>query len=292
MGGPMGPPMGGPPMGGHMGMPPMQSGMAPAVGQSGLYDPSGSSAVSVPKKSNVGIIVGIILLLAAGGGIAAFVLLGNKDKDKKNDAAGSGSDRSGQVASNGSSGSSGGGEQPDHQAGGNPDKATTPDAAVADKPDPDNSGSAGSNADSGSGGGGSADTGSGGTSVTPAAETIDVLLITNADVFEVWEGGKKVFDGPDNLPITKGTPRTVTLKSKGFKDKTITVDGKTRKLKTKLTRIPGQTGTTSTNTNTGGTNAGKMDCTKKIVDGSNAACRKQYCKAHPDVAICETLDDE
>jgi eukaryotic-like serine/threonine-protein kinase len=285
------PPMHGGP---HMHGGPMQSGVAPAVGQSGLYDPSGSSHVSVPKKSNVGVVIAIIVLLAAGGGIAAVVVLGG-GKDKKNDAAGagSGSDANGLVATNSTGSGSAGGAEPHDKgsaAAATPDKVATPDAGAPDKVEPDQ---AGSGSGTGSAGGTTPDaTGSGGTSATPAAQTIDVLLITNADVFEVWEGGKQVLVGPDNLPITKGTPRTVTLKAKGFKDKTITVDGATRKVKTKLARVPGQTTTTTTtNTNTG-TGAGKMDCSKKIVDSKSPQCRKQYCSAHPGVPICETLDDD
>src|SRR5262249_27577971 len=142
--------------------------------------------------------------LAVGGGVAAFVIVSNSEKgDKKPDnpiitkdtpdAAVVATAKDAAIATN----------PPDATVA-----ATTPDArdVVAEPKD------AGLTLP---------------TDASVVASSLPVLLMDkNGVAFEVYEGGKKVLDGPDNLDIVPGTPRTITIKSRGFKDKQITVDVK------------------------------------------------------------------
>jgi hypothetical protein len=271
----------------------MPSGPSAALGSSGMYDPSGSN-VTVPKKSNAGIIIALVILLAAGGGIAAFVVLGKKDDKGATANSGGGSDSGSQVAVNDKG--SGTAETPDKGSAADVGGTT----GSSDTPNTDGSGAAGSGDKANTGSGG---TGSGGdTVVQPAVKTIPVLLVANAAVFEVFEGDKKVIDGPDSVDISEGTPRTFTIKANGFKDKTVVVDGKQKRFTIKLTKAPKQsTGGTKPNTggnthSTGGNTTPppppRMDCSKTIQDPSSATCRMQYCKAHPNDQRCAVLDDD
>src|SRR5262249_55901157 len=54
---------------------------------SGPYYPG--SDVHLKKKSNLGLVIGLLVVLAAGGGIAAFVVLGSKDNKGGGDGSGS-----------------------------------------------------------------------------------------------------------------------------------------------------------------------------------------------------------
>ena len=51
----------------------------------------------------------------------------------------------------------------------------------------------------------------------------------------------------DTEDVVPGAPRTVILKAKGYKDKTVVLDGTKKKLSVKLDRVPGSsTGNTGT----------------------------------------------
>src|SRR5262249_33949201 len=79
---------------------------------------------------------------------------------------------------------------------------------------------------SGSDGGSSGSSGS--ETQTPGVKPIEVAVFTSpyVDEFEIWEDGKKVQNGTEDLAIVPGTPRKIVIKAKGFKDsKVITVDG-------------------------------------------------------------------
>lgn len=292
-----GPPLYAPGPGQSQPMSPHTGGMTGApLAQSGMYDPASSSVVNVPKKSKTGMIVALLILLAAGGGIAAVVVLGSKDKKADLNAAGSGSAEV--VADTGSAG----GTTPDQgSAAIVPDKGS---AAVVPVPDKGSAavvdtGSAGatdqgSAANSGSAGGTVPTTdGSGGGSastVVDSPKTTTVFLVTNAVVFDVYEGDKKLMTGPDAIEVVPGVPRKLTLKAAGYKPATVTVDGKTKKVMTKLARD--RTATTTTNTGGHTTTPAKQDCTHKILDAGSEACRKQYCGAHKNDPRCATLDDD
>ncbi len=243
---------------------------------SGLYDPN-ASVVNVPKKGKAGMIIAIVAVLAVGGGIAAFVAMSNKKKQ----AAGEGS----QIASTDGSGSAGSSVLAGGSDSGKPDtwgaggSAVVPDAG-SDKPAVD-AGEAGS---SGSGPNDVGSAGSGSATVPPPAvdagveapAAVSVLLMTkNGVAFEAFEDGKRIFEGPDNLSIVPGTPRTLVIKAKGFKDKTLVVDGKTKKVSIKLDRAPGQT-----------TTVPKVNCSSRIVDPTSKTCVAQFCASNPDDLKC------
>jgi serine/threonine-protein kinase len=237
--------------------------MTPPAGMvgspSGLYDPASSSVV-VPKKSKAGLIIAILVLLAAGGGIAAFVLLSKKDDGPKNPA---GSDTVA-VTDKGSAvtGSAGG-------------------SALPAGKDPWNNSGGSDTVKTGS------DTGSATTPIThdtppPPSDQIPVAIFTQPDVpFEVWENGVKVQDGSDDVMVEPGTSRHLVLKAKGYKDKTVIVDGKKKKMAVKLDRVAGAHPPTPPTPP-----AGHKDCTNSILDPSDARCRKQYCAGHEDDPNC------
>ena len=234
----------------------------PSPSSSGLYDPSGS-AVTVPKKSKVGLIVAIVTLLAVAGGIVAIVLVTSKKKE------GGGEDGPGsQVAGNGT-GTAGGSdpprETPDASTGGTvpatvdaadvavtvdaAEPAVTPDAADVVPPPAD---------------------------AAPEKPMVAVkLTVKGGGFFDVFDGDVRVLEGPGDLQIPEGETRTVTIKAKGFKDKTVTLDTKKKRLQIRLDRIAsGHVGDRP--------DPPKLDCSKRMVDPANAACKKQYCDLHPD----------
>jgi eukaryotic-like serine/threonine-protein kinase len=264
---------------------------------SGVYDPS--SSIVVPKKHNVGIIVAILILLAAGGGIAAVVLLGGSKDTKQDDVAGLGSNVV--VATNtGGDTANTGTDTPD---------IGTPDTKTPGTDPPDN-GSAGGEV--GSGGPVNLNAGSdtpldakdadpnhepGDTVVPEAPKGVDVMLVvSNVTRFEIWDGTTLLGEGPDRVVVPKGVQRTVTIKAKGFKDKPVVLDGKQKRVTTKLVRALGQTTTTTTtntNTNTNTTpTPPKLDCSREILKPDSAACRRQYCASHKNDARCLTIDDD
>jgi serine/threonine-protein kinase len=268
-----------PPSGGHQhpymtppGMQVVPSGGVGAISgsPSGMYNPAGSSSVAVAKKSSMGLIIGILALLAVGGAVAAFVLL--SQKDDKGGGGGSGS----QVASNDPGGSgSQGGTTPgsDHGTTRGSDHGTTPgsDHTVA------------ATIDAGADHAVAIDAA---PVAPPPVEAESVLVMTKPYIatFEIWENGTKVIDGPDNVEITPGTPRTFVLKAKGFKDKSVTIDGVKKKLTVSLDRIPGSTHTTVTNVPQP---PGHPDCSASVKDPKDKHCVAQYCDKHAGDPRCE-----
>jgi serine/threonine protein kinase len=252
-----------------------QSGPSPALSpsQSGLYDPSGS-VVAAPKKSKAGLIIAIALILAVGGGIAAVVLLGGKKDDKGGDGSGS------QIA----------------EGSGSQNIVTPPPDLGSAKDPPPDQGSAGvgtgsDQANAGSGatndqGSGNQGSGEGSATVPPPVETIDVAVFTQPFVneFEIWEGGKRLQSGDEDLAITPGTPRTIVVKAKGFKDsKPTVVDGKKNRVRVKLQAQGGGTKPPDpTNTKPPG-----IDCSATIKDPKNKKCIAQFCASHTDDPRCD-----
>ena len=275
---------------------PPASGTGPvpqASSGSGLYgSAASSSAVVPPKKSSAGVIIAIVALLAVGGGIAAFVVMSNKDD--KGQTPGDGS----QVAAGG--GDAGAEVAIDAAAGTLPtpidaatttnatvDAATTtnvtPDAATvepavdasvatvqqdaAPEPTPD-------------------------AAVATGPETISVELVTASNVkFEIWEGGQKIGEGPGTFELPKGTKKKVTLKAKGYKDQSVTIDGKKKAVAVSFAKLPNQTNTNPNGNTT--TNPPPPKCSGTAADLKSSApkgCGTIYCKSHPTDARCETYE--
>ena len=244
--------------------------------QPGLYDPS-ASVVTVGKKGNTGLIIAILVVLLAGGGIAAFVVMNNKDGGGTTNGSGSGSG-SALVATNYGSGSA---------------KELGSGSAVVEHHD----GSAGSAVIATTGSDGSAATvhhdgsGSGSSTATLGPPPVDVVIDANVAKFDVLEGGVPVLNGI--VAVRPGEPHTITVKAKGYKDKTLTVDGTQGRVKVALepvkgTTIPPHQGSAATTNTHNGSNATHnpppgVDCTNTVVNMSST-CRKQYCEHHPDDA--------
>jgi len=241
-----------------------------AASASGVYP--GASGVVPGKKSSLGLVIAILAVLAVGGGIAAFVVLNNNKKDDSTARANPGS----QVASNdkgsdttahqGSDGTAQhGSANPVAVDAGTPavtsDAAETPMAVVdagatapIDTPDP------------------AVDAGV----IAPKAMTVQ-LAASNVTAFEIWENGKKILDGPDAIEVPEGATRTVLIKARGFKDKTVVVDTKQRKVKITLSRIPGVVVTPPPT----------PGCANAILEPKNKACIAQYCRNHASDIRCD-----
>jgi len=132
--------------------------------------------------------------------------------------------------------------------------------------------------------------GSAGSAAIPAPQPLDILIETKPYVgeFAVVEAGKKLFDGPDNIQITPGTPRTVVIKRAGYKDKTVTIDGKTKKLVVSLERIPDAGHPTVPIIHA--PPPGHPDCSSVVKDPKDKHCRAQYCAGHASDPNCDLQD--
>jgi hypothetical protein len=130
-----------------------------------------------------------------------------------------------------------------------------------------------------------------GSNTPPPAEVVQVpLFAKNGVAFEVFENGTKVLDGPDNLEVPKGEKRTVVIKARGYKDKTIVVEGTKKKVQISLDRLP-RTPVTPVNPDQGSGHATPpaLNCTSTILDPKNKACVSQYCAMHPKDDNCDFL---
>ena len=238
---------------------------------SGLYDPN-ASVVNVPKKSKTGLIIALVAVVAVAGGIVAVVLLSNKKPTEQ--VAGKGTDDDDDDDDGSDKGSGGGGVIPDKGS-----NKKTPDAGVAvsdiDAKIDDGSGGSSSvppplDIDAGVAPPPQVDAGV----VAPTATVVLLKLKSNGS-FTAWENGRQILVGPGNLKVIPGERRTITLKAKGFKDKTITVDGNKEEVVTKLDKEKPDA-----------PDLPKLDCSKKVVDVKNAACRKQFCTHNPSNPTC------
>jgi hypothetical protein len=283
-----------PPMTGPFGIGNAQSAAIAAAGPSGAQhiSASGSAIYPAPRKSKLGMILAIVAVLAVGGGVAAMVVVnGNKDPGK---GSGSGS----QIASNDpGSGSSkvvevggrdagsatvaqNGSDHPlagsDHPAAGSDHPAAGSDAGSNHAGSGTGSEQAGSDVESHHG----SDAGS---NTPPPVEVVHVpLFARNGVAFEVYENGVKLFDGPDNLEVPKGEKRTVVIKARGFKDKTIVVEGSKKKVQFSLDRLAVNNGSGSGHV----LPPPGPSCATAIVDPASKACVAQYCAKHPDDSKC------
>ncbi len=252
-----------------------------SASQSGLYDPSGS-VVSVPKKSKAGMFVAIAVLLAVGGGIAAVVVLGG-DKKTKDNGGGSGS----QIVDKGSSDKTDV-TTPDHGSGAGTgsqvvqnDHGSASDQVGSGAQANNGSGSAAPTNDQGSGNQGS---GEGSATLPTNPDSIEVAVFTEPFVndFEIWEAGKKVQNGDEDLAVAPGTPRTIVVKAKGYKEsKPTVIDGKKKRVRVKLAALGGATKPPDTTKPPG------IDCAASIKDPKNKKCIAQFCASHPDDMRCD-----
>jgi eukaryotic-like serine/threonine-protein kinase len=235
------------------------------------FDPSTAGSSGVKKSSSTGLIIAILaLLLVGGGGAAAFLLLGGGKSD-------GGSPADAQVAE---------AKTPDAAAAGDvtpppvtPDAATavtpvTPDAASEPPPiTPD-------------------------AATIPKIEGVEVqIYLKNGGAFEAFEDGSKIFTGPDRITITPGQPRTIVLKAPGFKDRTVTIDGKLPRLEIRLERVhvtpppcPATPCASGQVCEAGKckapTTPPRLDCSNAILQPRNKDCVAQYCARHAAEPIC------
>jgi hypothetical protein len=266
----------------------------------------------MPRKSKAGLIVAMVAVLAVGGGVAAFVVASNKGNGPGSGAGGPGTGQGtgqgtgpgtgqgtgsssglgSQIASNGKGSDAGSGRVIAGTDGSAAVRDGSGSAAGSDAKGSNsasNLGSGHAGSDSGSGHAGSnveINNGSdAGSNTPPPVEVVQVLLFArNGVAFEVFENGTKLFDGPDNLEVPKGEKRTVVIKARGFKDKTMVVEGKKKRVQFSLQRIavPDGGGSAHVTAPPPGPN-----CTSAIVDPKSKACVAQYCAVHPeDEAKC------
>ena len=251
------------------------SGSAPIVATSisGVYPgaPVGGG------KSKAGLIAAVLAVLAVGGGIAAFVVVSGKSSGK---GSGSGSDGSGSTG-HGSNLAVYDASLPDGTA----IAVTLPhDSSTGSDPSGAGSdGSMGSNVEP------NTPPDAGGNS-PPPVEVIQVpLFAKNGVAFEVFENGTKVLDGPDNLEVPKGEKRTLVIKAKGYKDKTIVVEGTKKKVQFSLERLPRVPVPTDQGSGHVAPPPPGPNCTSTIVDPKSKACIAQYCAMHPKDDNCDFL---
>jgi len=282
------------------------SGSAPIVAASSGVYAGGSvypgASINAGKKSKAGLIIAVLAVLAVGGGVAAFLVVNNQDHGKVPDNGsqiasndpGSGDHGSNRVTHDGSArdGSAGVGTLPHDGSG-----AATPGSnAVGSDGSGSNPGSNHAGTDPGSDHPGSdveSHNGSDGGSNTPLpVEVVPVPLFSrNVGAFEVFENGTKVLDGPDNLEVPKGEKRTVVIKAKGYKDKTLVVEGTKKKVQFSLERLP----RVPVNPDQGSGHVEspppppRLNCTSSILDPKNKACVSQYCAMHPKDDNCDFL---
>ncbi len=282
---------------------PMQPGPSRSVGAvsaspSGTYDPAAS--VIAPKKGKGGLIAAIVVVLALGGGAAAFVVWNNGRGAAT--PPGSGSQvaiKGGLVGSNHVT-TAPVANPPVTDPGPGPG-STHPQTVVTD-----GSGSAVAVAPAGSGTATPPPAGSGTT--VPAGEPhMDVFVETKPFVekFEIWENDKKV-DDDDTLTIAPKSRHDYVLKAKGFKDTKFTVDGTAKKVVVAVARLPGPKivpiippGPGSGSPGHPGPGSAAVlpppppppppqhpDCSQRLKDHRDPACRKQFCATHPDFPAC------
>jgi len=250
-----------------------------AASSSGVY--TGAPA----QKSKTGLFVAIVAVLLVGGGIAALAVTGGKR------GGGTGAGSGSQVAAAGSSQGASAAGHP-----GSAGSATAAGSAAAhdgagsgpaggdrgdrgDRGDPGQRGSAGE----------SAEIPDRGSNAPPPAEVVLVPLFARSTAtFEVYENGAKLFDGPDNLEVPKGGERTVVIRARGFKDKTLVVQGVKKRVQFSLDRLPSSGAGPSHDHDRDPASPiprpeppQAPNCASALVDPKNQACVTQYCAAHP-----------
>jgi len=246
------------------------SGSAPIVAtpSSGVYP----GVPAAGGKSKAGLIVALLAVLAVGGGIAAFVITSGKTPGK---GPGSGSD---------GSGSTGHGSNLAVYDASVQDGTAIAVTLPHDGPDPSGTGSGSMDANV------EPNPPDAAGNTPPPVEVVQVpLFARNGVAFEVFENGTKVLDGPDNLEVPRGEKRTLVIKAKGYKDKTIVVEGTKKKVQFSLERLPHVPVPTDQGSGHVSPPPPGLNCTSTIVDPKNKACVAQYCAMHPKDDNCDFL---
>jgi hypothetical protein len=269
--------------------------MVVSAGSSGVY-------ANPAPKSKLGIIIAIVAVVLVGGGVAAFVVVnhrggggnGSGSQIAGNDGSGSSQHGSARDGSSGTAGSGGSGIIA-RLGSGSADSGsnTTRDGSGSDATDHKGSDNVGGTLGSDSGSGQQ-------SNLPPPVEVVLVVLSSrSASSFEVFEGDRKLFDGPEALEVPKGGTRTVLIKARGFKDKTLTIKADKKAGKFVLDRVPGSRpgpgSGSSSNQGSGSTHViippppppPQIDCTSRLVDPTNKACRDQFCPTHKDHDKCQ-----
>jgi serine/threonine protein kinase len=226
--------------------PPPYASQPSAASQTGTgYSDPGSSMLVPAKKSKTGLFAVLFLLFAGGGGAAWYFLAGpGKSSSSAGTGSGSGSGSTEPIAVVAV-------DAPDRVIPTVADAAIEPtmiDATVEAASPPD--------------------------AVPVVVPSVDHVLvkIEGNGKFEIFDEDTLVAEGPENVEVTVGTPRRLTLKAKGFKDQTVEVSSEKSTWAFKLERVKSTTADIKP----------KLDCRNQVLDPLNAACRKQFCKGHPD----------
>ena len=126
-----------------------------------------------------------------------------------------------------------------------------------------------------------------GSGEAPPSDAIEVAVFTEPFVndFEIWENGKKLQDGDEDLAVSPGTKRTITVKAKGFNpSKPVLIDGKKKRVRVKLQAAGG--GSHPVDPNATKPPPG-IDCSATIKDPKNKKCIAQFCGSHTDDPRCD-----
>ncbi|MBK9037424.1 MAG: PEGA domain-containing protein [Myxococcales bacterium] len=196
------------------------------------------SEAAGPKKSKVGLIAALLILVIVGGGIAAVVVLSGKKKSEAGTTDPVATiDAGGGVAM----------AEPDAGAGGAIDPPATIDAGAGAALEDVDAATAVPTSDVDAATAVPTSDVDAGIDDPPSLDVV-VLITSNAKGAIIYVDGKELGKAPKNLKVTPGTTHEVRVKAKGYKDKTVTVDGLTEEVKVKLDA-------------NGGTRPPKIDCT-------------------------------
>ena len=231
--------------------------------QSGGYDPSGSMVA--PRKSKAGLWIAILVVLLVGAGVTVMVLKGRGGS--KTVAGGVGSD----VASGAASGSAGSAVAIGSGGSGAAGLGAGSGSAAVVLATPD--------ADSGSGSGSAltvalapdAPDATSADAAPPPVVAVSVLVKASVTKYEIWENNELLGAGAQLIEVIPGHPHTLVIKSKGYKDAELVVDGTVKQPMATLEKLP------STTTHS----PQAVDCKK-----ASAPCHASYCAAHAGELEC------
>jgi len=209
---------------------PMPTPSGPGSMSATPYPPLSASSVALPKRrSGVGVFLAILaVLVVVGGGVTFMLMSGKSDDDKK---TGNGDEVAENVAGDSDHG---GGEQ---GAGGEQGTATDPGAGgeQGTATDPGAGGEQGTATDPGAGGeqGTATDPGAG-NDTPPAVKPIRVMVNSRPEGAIAYLDGAPIDKTPFFVNVVPGEPKEFVLKRSGYKDKTLSVDGKKTQIKVAL----------------------------------------------------------
>jgi tRNA A-37 threonylcarbamoyl transferase component Bud32 len=275
---------------GPIGMPGMHPGSGPYPPPPAPGYMHDSSSVQLPKKSSkTGLIVVIIALLVIAAGVTVAIVV-SSGKDEGGGGAGTGSQvasgtgtasggtGAGTASASGGTGagtaSAGGGTGAGTASAGGGTGAGTASGTGAGTASGTGAGTAvASGSDVGSNAGTGAGTG-GGTAVV-APKLIPVTISSNAPGAIVYDGKKALGPAPQTIQVDPDLPVAITVKAKGYKDRTMQLDGGDDAVKFDLSKVITGGGGGHGSGNGSGSGTNPQDAIKK------------YCKEHPDELRCQ-----